>query len=228
MGAAAGPNIIIALNNGPLWVRNLARAMVVVHVLAAYQVYTHPVGGSGRCCLGLRADGRTDGSHAPGRRLVETAGNLHALRACCAGSLAAAGRGSHAPAPHRALRPQIFDWIETGAGRIKGLSTVFHYGSWPSRLGLRTAYVSLLTLVAILVPFFGDLMALIGAIAITPTTYLLPPLLWLLLKKPTRWGAEWLINVGLVLVTGTIGLMGTISSVYLLVTHAKEYRILAA
>ena len=38
MGRDAGSNIILSLSNGPMWVRNLARIMVVVHVLAAYQV----------------------------------------------------------------------------------------------------------------------------------------------------------------------------------------------
>lgn len=33
-----GSNIILSLSNGPAWVRNLARIMVVIHVGAAYQV----------------------------------------------------------------------------------------------------------------------------------------------------------------------------------------------
>jgi hypothetical protein len=224
MGASAGSNIIISLNNGPLWVRNLARAMVVVHVLAAYQVYTHPVGGSGHCQGWAGVGGCAGRGDAPVKRRSnarESAWHARLPR----GSTPLTPRPP--PAPSRPPSPQVFDWIETGAGRIKGLGAVFHYGSWPSRLALRTTYVGLITLVAIVVPFFGDLMALIGAIAITPTTYLLPPLLWLLLKKPARWGFEWLINVGLVASTAAIGVMGTISAVYLLITHAKEFHVLA-
>ena len=37
LGAKAGSNIILSLSVGPLWVRNVARLMVVVHVAAAYQ-----------------------------------------------------------------------------------------------------------------------------------------------------------------------------------------------
>jgi hypothetical protein len=49
---------------------------------------------------------------------------------------------------------------------------------------------------------------LVGAIAITPTTFLLPPLLWLLYKKPAKWSAEWAVNWFLVFITGLIGVLG--------------------
>ncbi|GBF95712.1 lysine histidine transporter 1-like [Raphidocelis subcapitata] len=168
-GAATGDNIVLSLSNGPAWLRALARAMVVVHVLAAYQVYTHPV----------------------------------------------------------------FDWVESAAGRAAAragcapLASAFSYGSWPSRLLLRTAHVGFTTLVAIIIPFFGELMALIGAVAITPTTYFLPPLLWLILNKPHRFGLEWWVNICLVAVTGVIGLMGTISATWLIVSHATTYQFFA-
>jgi hypothetical protein len=257
MGSAAGPNIIISLSNGPLWLRNLARAMVVVHVLAAYQVRTQGLtgvhagagagpGGSQR--LGLPGAGRGAQCAVAERTLCRAGGMGRArlARLLCTSSPAlqppCAGAAPHprahpappCPAPCRLppRHPQVythpvFDWIESAAGRVKGLGSVFSYGSWPSRLILRTGYVGIITLVAILVPFFGDLMALIGAIAVTPTTYLLPPLLWLMLMRPRRWSAEWMVNVGLVGLTGVIGAMGTISSVWLLITHAKEYHMLA-
>ncbi|KAI8470815.1 MAG: amino acid transmembrane transporter [Monoraphidium minutum] len=159
MGDKTGPNIILALSNGPMWVRNMARVFVVIHVLAAYQVYTHPV----------------------------------------------------------------FDWIESFIGAKRGCGA-FGYGSWASRAILRTAYVCLVTLVAILIPFFTDLMAFIGAVAITPTTFLLPPLLWLYVRQPARFGLEWSVNVLLVIVTGICGVMGAISGLYLIITHASEYK----
>lgn len=122
----------------------------------------------------------------------------------------------------------IFDWIESGAHRFKKFGSVFTYGSWPSRLVIRTLYVALITLVAVLVPFFGDLMALIGALAVTPTTFLLPPLLWLYLRKPKRWGLEWSVNALLVFATGAVGAMGAASAVWLIVAHAREYKMFAA
>jgi hypothetical protein len=52
------------------------------------------------------------------------------------------------------------------------------------------------------------LQGLVGAIAITPTTFLLPPLLWLLYKKPARWSLNWCTNWFLVVSTGIIGVLG--------------------
>ncbi|KAF8067258.1 acyl-protein thioesterase 1 [Scenedesmus sp. PABB004] len=79
---------------------------------------------------------------------------------------------------------------------------------------IRLTYVAAITAVGIVVPFFSSLMGLVGAIAVTPTTFLLPPLFWLLYKRPRRFGLEWAVNVFLVGVTALIGVLGTIGSVY--------------
>lgn len=56
---------------------------------------------------------------------------------------------------------------------------------WPSKQPrlmrglLRSIYVVLVTFVAICVPFFSDLMGLIGAIGFTPMTFILPCVFWL-------------------------------------------------
>ena len=39
---------------------------------------------------------------------------------------------------------------------------------------MRIAYICFTTLMACAIPFFGDLMSLIGALCITPTTFILP------------------------------------------------------
>lgn len=84
------------------------------------------------------------------------------------------------------------------------------------------------SLVAVMIPFFTSLMGLVGALGITPTTFLLPCLLWLMYKKPRRWGWEWCINWGLVFVTGVIGVFGTIGAIYTIVVQSKSYSFLAA
>jgi hypothetical protein len=82
--------------------------------------------------------------------------------------------------------------------------------------------------VGIVIPFFGSLMGLIGAITVTPTTFLLPPLLWLLYKRPAKWGIEWSVNWFLVVVTGIIGVLGTIGAIYGIVAASSTYKIFAA
>jgi hypothetical protein len=70
--------------------------------------------------------------------------------------------------------------------------------------------------------------ALIGAIAVTPTTFLLPPLLWLFVRRPRIGSAEWLLNVFLVAATGVVGIMGAISAAYLIAEHARDYKAFAS
>lgn len=56
---------------------------------------------------------------------------------------------------------------------------------WPSsrprlmRAVVRSLYVALTTFVAICLPFFADLMGLIGAAGFTPMTFILPCIFWI-------------------------------------------------
>ena len=95
------------------------------------------------------------------------------------------------------------------------------------RVSVRTLYVAVLTFVAIVVPFFGSLMGLVGAVGITPTTFLLPCLLWVLHKKPSAWSMSWVLNWGLVGITACVGLLGTIGALYSLVKQASSFSLLA-
>ena len=47
------------------------------------------------------------------------------------------------------------------------------------RAVVRSIYVVLVTIVAICLPFFADLMGLIGALGFTPMTFILPCVFWL-------------------------------------------------
>jgi hypothetical protein len=98
----------------------------------------------------------------------------------------------------------------------------------PLQFGLRVLYVVLVTFVALLIPFFGSLMGLVGAVAITPTTFLLPPLLWVLYKRPRKWGADWTINWALVWVTGALGVLGFIGSLYSIIVAWGTFKLFAA
>lgn len=166
LGVDAGGNIIIAVNNGPVWVRTLARLMVVVHVMAAYQVYAHPAFESIHCWLAARHN-----------------------------------------------------------DRVKGFKFDYDNGSWAARVLIRAVYVLICLLIACLLPFFGDLMGFVGAVAITPTTFVLPPVLWLMYKRPRRFSVEWFACWAIIIFAGVIGVMGAIGSVYLIVQHARTYRV---
>lgn len=112
-GNTVQSNILFSLEH-PRGVIALASAMVLIHVLGSWQVYTVPV-----------------------YDMIE----------------------------HRMLK--------------SGINVNF-----PIRFGYRTTYVILNTFVAITLPFFGDLLGFVGAIATGPTTFWLPPLMWLILFRP--------------------------------------------
>ena len=95
------------------------------------------------------------------------------------------------------------------------------------RCSVRAAYVVAVTIIGIVVPFFGALMGIIGAASITPTTFLLPPLLWVLLTKPPRWSRSWMVNWSLVWFTGALGVVGIVGAVYELVRGWKSFKFVA-
>ncbi|KAF8065609.1 LHT2 [Scenedesmus sp. PABB004] len=141
-GTGVADNVLLSFTHGPhSWAVAMADMFVVVHVAAAYQVYTQPV----------------------------------------------------------------FQIIELGIRRRTGAERVNPFLA----TGIRLAYVAAVTVVGIAIPFFSILMGLFGALSATPTSFLLPPLFWLLYKRPARWGLEWSINVFLVGITGIIGVLGT-------------------
>lgn len=160
-GTDVAGNVLLAFKAGPhQWVVTMANMLVLVHVAAAFQVFTQPV-----------------------YSLLE--------------------------APFRARRP---------AGAELPIFLQF---------GMRVVYVLACTIIAVLIPFFGSLMGLVGAIAVTPTTFLFPPLLWVMYKRPKKWGFDWTANWFLVWVTGLLGVLGLIGSVYSIIVSWSTFKIFA-
>ena len=76
------------------------------------------------------------------------------------------------------------------------------------RLFVRTIFVFVVTFIAILVPFFDDLMGLIASVGLMPITFILPPLLWISSRRPT--GAEFWVNA---VIAGSCTLLALIALV---------------
>ncbi|KAL4305047.1 hypothetical protein AHAS_Ahas16G0039200 [Arachis hypogaea] len=83
----------------------------------------------------------------------------------------------------------VFDMMETF------LVTRLNFSpSSTLRVITRTLYVGITMLIAISIPFFGSLLGFLGGFAFAPTSYFLPCIIWLKLKKPKKYGLSWTIN----------------------------------
>lgn len=94
----------------------------------------------------------------------------------------------------------------------------------PSRLIYRSLYVCLTTFIAVTIPFFGSLMGFIGALGTGPTTFWLPSVIWLVLKKPSfgniNFWASWTCIVLGVMVT----VLGSIGGMRGIIVSADSYK----
>ncbi|CAA3022785.1 lysine histidine transporter-like 6 [Olea europaea subsp. europaea] len=83
----------------------------------------------------------------------------------------------------------VFDMME---------KTLVKRSSLPHRLMLRlvvrSIYVAFTLFIGVTFPFFGDLLGFFGGFGFAATTYLLPSMIWLKLKKPKRYSASWIMN----------------------------------
>lgn len=94
------------------------------------------------------------------------------------------------------------------------------------RLTFRSFYVLLAALVAAVLPFFGDLMGLIGAIGFTPMTFVMPAVLWLVaMRGRPLW--ERALNWTIVVVYTLIGVLALIGAIGQISRQASDYEFLS-
>ncbi|RAL42812.1 hypothetical protein DM860_009319 [Cuscuta australis] len=88
----------------------------------------------------------------------------------------------------------------------------------------RTTYVALTMFVACTFPFFGGLLGFFGGFAFAPTSYFLPCIIWLKIKKPKILSWTWIINMGCIVLG--VGLMSVapIGALRQIVLQAKDYK----
>ncbi|KAK8607113.1 hypothetical protein V6N13_052859 [Hibiscus sabdariffa] len=85
------------------------------------------------------------------------------------------------------------------------------------RLITRSAYVG------VTFPFFGDLLGFFGGFGFAPTSYFLPCIMWLVIKKPKRFSLNWFINWGSIVIGVFIMLASTIGGLRNIVADASTY-----
>ncbi|DBB11858.1 TPA: hypothetical protein ACH3X3_006005 [Trebouxia sp. C0006] len=91
------------------------------------------------------------------------------------------------------------------------------------RLIWRTLYVCLTTLVAMLLPFFNDVVALIGAIGFWPLTVFLPIELHIRQAEVPRWQCKWICLQALSIVCAVVSLAAGVGAVAQIIVACKDF-----
>ncbi|KAI3427219.1 hypothetical protein D9Q98_007154 [Chlorella vulgaris] len=125
----------------------------------------------------------------------------------------------HVAAAWQVFAMPIFDSVETAIRR----SMRSPPRPLVMRLVLRSAYVVLVTLVACLLPFFGELMGLISSVGLMPITFILPPVMWIKARRPV--GAELAINIIIAATCSVIALLSLVGSARNIAVLASEFSI---
>ncbi|XP_008776770.1 probable GABA transporter 2 [Phoenix dactylifera] len=93
------------------------------------------------------------------------------------------------------------------------------------RLILRTLYMSFCAFMAAMLPFFGDIVGVIGAIGFIPLDFILPMLLYNVALRPPRHSFIYWFNITIMVVFTGVGIMGAFSSTRKLVLDANQFKL---
>ncbi|XP_028774842.1 probable GABA transporter 2 [Neltuma alba] len=96
------------------------------------------------------------------------------------------------------------------------------------RLILRTIYMILCGFVAAMLPFFGDINGVVGALGFIPLDFVLPMLLYNMTHKPPKSSFTYWINMSIIIVFTGAGIMGAFSSIRKLVLDANQFKLFSS
>ncbi|CAM6049777.1 unnamed protein product [Sphagnum compactum] len=91
-----------------------------------------------------------------------------------------------------------------------------------ARLLVTSIYTALVTLIAAAMPFFGDFVALCGAIGFTPLDFIFPILAFLRVKRPKS-PIFWAFNIGIIVLYTLVAILGAIGSIRYIVKDTVQY-----
>ncbi|RVW88064.1 GABA transporter 1 [Vitis vinifera] len=95
------------------------------------------------------------------------------------------------------------------------------------RLIFRSLTVVIGTTIAAMLPFFGDIMALFGALGCIPLDFILPMIFYNVSFKPSKRSLVFWINTTIAVVSSALAAVGAVSSVRQMVLDTKTYHLFA-
>nr|XP_018678279.1 PREDICTED: probable GABA transporter 2 isoform X3 [Musa acuminata subsp. malaccensis] len=116
-----------------------------------------------------------------------------------------------------------YEIIEKNSADIK--KSKFSKRNLVPRLILRTLYMAFCGFMAAMLPFFGDIVAVVGAIGFIPLDFVLPMLLYNISIGPSKRSAIHWINIFIMVVFTGVGIMGAFASIRKLVLDAHQFKL---
>ncbi|EES17926.1 lysine histidine transporter 2 [Sorghum bicolor] len=114
----------------------------------------------------------------------------------------------------------MFDMIET----VLVKKHKFNPGFW-LRFVSRSAYVAATMFIGLTFPFFDGLLGFFGGFGFAPTTYFIPCIMWLMVRKPKKYGLTWFINIICIVIGVLLTIIGTIGGLRQIILGAKNYKL---
>ncbi|CAK8576307.1 unnamed protein product [Lathyrus sativus] len=91
----------------------------------------------------------------------------------------------------------------------------------------RSLAITIATIIAAMLPFFGDINSLIGAFGFMPLDFVLPVIFYNLTFKPSKRSLIFWLNIIIAVVFSTLGAIAAIAAVRQIVLDAKNYKLFA-
>lgn len=106
-------------------------------------------------------------------------------------------------------------------------STEFSARNAIPRLIARSLSVVIATIIAAMLPFFGDINAVIGAFGFIPLDFILPVVFFNLTFKPSKRSPIFWLNIIIAVVFSTLGVIAAVAAVRQIILDAQNYRLFA-
>ncbi|KAL8052713.1 hypothetical protein ABFX02_05G023500 [Erythranthe guttata] len=113
----------------------------------------------------------------------------------------------------------VFDMLETFL--VKNLK---FNPSTQLRVITRSSFVAITMFIGMTFPFFGGLLGFFGGFALAPTTYFLPCIIWLIVRKPRRFSFSWCINYIFIILGVTLMILAPIGGLRNIILSASSYK----
>jgi amino acid permease len=133
----------------------------------------------------------------------------------------------HVLAAYQVFSQPIFEALEKGLAKVferrpRQDAWLSSHG-WVSRAIVRVTYVMIITLVAATLPFFTDLMGLIGAVGFIPMTFVVPAILYLVKYRGTLSLPVQLVNWVIIVSFSAIGFVSFVAACANIRIRSKGY-----